>query len=186
MFDQRPGRPGPTTGLTLVDLLVALAVAAILLTQVVPAFSGLLQDNRMTGTINDLVGDLNAARSAAIRYGEQAVVCKSADRASCTKAGRWDQDWLVVVDSDRDREVDGTEPILRTGRPPSDGPTVSYSAFPTDNYVVYYPSGLIRGNGTFTFCDKRGAGKAKAVILAKAGRLQVSTAASDGSALTCP
>jgi type IV fimbrial biogenesis protein FimT len=63
---------------------------------------------------------------------------------------------------------------------------LEWSAFPSPNYAIYYPNGTASSNGTFTFCDERGAAAAKALIIAKSGRVRVSDKAVDGTALQCP
>ena len=50
-------------GFSLIELMITVALAAIVLAMGVPAFGDLVQDNRMATLINDLVTDLNLARS---------------------------------------------------------------------------------------------------------------------------
>lgn len=57
------------SGFTLVELMVTLAVAAILATVALPGFTSLIQTNRVTTQTNELVASLNLARSEAIRRG---------------------------------------------------------------------------------------------------------------------
>lgn len=55
-------------GFTLVELMVTLAVAAILLTVGVPSFRQLIISNRLTAAANDMVVAINVARSEAIKH----------------------------------------------------------------------------------------------------------------------
>ncbi|HSH42747.1 MAG TPA: GspH/FimT family pseudopilin [Arenicellales bacterium] len=57
------------SGFTLVELMITLAIAAILLTVGLPSFQNILQNNRVTTQANGLVGALNLARSEAIKRG---------------------------------------------------------------------------------------------------------------------
>lgn len=56
-------------GFTLVELMVTVAVVAILATVAAPNFSALIEDQRVTSQINDLVGSLQLARSEAVKRG---------------------------------------------------------------------------------------------------------------------
>jgi type IV fimbrial biogenesis protein FimT len=54
-------------GFSLIELMVALAVAAILISAAVPGFQHLIISSRLTTTANELVAALNMARSEAIK-----------------------------------------------------------------------------------------------------------------------
>lgn len=71
------------TGFTLIELIVTLAVAAIILTIGVPSFQEALQNNRRTTQVNEIIGAFNIARSEAIKRGMKVTMCKSADSATC-------------------------------------------------------------------------------------------------------
>ncbi|WP_324997127.1 GspH/FimT family pseudopilin [Salinisphaera sp.] len=84
-------------GFTLLELMVTLAVAAVLLTIAIPSYRGLVQRNALTAQVNDLVGDLNYARSQAITRGKSVYLCTSADGNTCENRGNWSQGWIVYA-----------------------------------------------------------------------------------------
>ncbi len=62
------------SGFTLVELMVAVAVLAILLTIGIPAFQSTLDKRRLTGAVEQLYSDLQYARSEAIRQNKDVTV----------------------------------------------------------------------------------------------------------------
>jgi type IV fimbrial biogenesis protein FimT len=56
-------------GFTLVELMITLAVAAVLLTVAVPSFQAVFQNNRLVSQVNELVTAINLARNEAIKRG---------------------------------------------------------------------------------------------------------------------
>lgn len=86
---------GKNEGFTLFELLVTLAVAAVILTFGVPGFTSLVQNNRATTDTNDLVTALNLGRSEATRRGAPIEVCSSADGATCSGSTDWSSGWIV-------------------------------------------------------------------------------------------
>ncbi|MGH8182412.1 MAG: GspH/FimT family pseudopilin [Rhodanobacteraceae bacterium] len=64
-------------GFTLVELMVTIAVAAILLMIAVPSFQHLILSNRLTTSANGLVDALNAARLDAIKLNADTQFCGS-------------------------------------------------------------------------------------------------------------
>ncbi len=82
-------------GFTLYELIVTVAVAAIILSFGVPGFKGFIDNNRATTHTNDLVTALNLARSEATRRGAAITVCSSADNATCSGSNDWSTGWIV-------------------------------------------------------------------------------------------
>lgn len=95
------GKPGavigrtPSRGFTLVELAVTLAVLAILVTMAVPAFTTLINGNRLTAQANELVADVQAARSEAVRRNQRVTLCPSTDNATCS-GGNWGNRIMTV------------------------------------------------------------------------------------------
>jgi type IV fimbrial biogenesis protein FimT len=77
-------------GFTLLELMVTIAVLAILATIGVPSFQGLIQSNRVTTQTNELVTALNFARTEAIKRGRSVqleVITDSGWTATVSIAG---------------------------------------------------------------------------------------------------
>lgn len=90
---------GNTRGFTLVELVMTLAVMAILLALAMPSFAELLRSNRLAAANNELVIALNVARAEALRRGRPVSICASADQRSCAGSTDWGTGWVVFEDN---------------------------------------------------------------------------------------
>lgn len=82
---------------TLVELVVTLAVVAILAVLVVPNMRNMILNSRLTTQANDLISDINVARSEAIKRGTNVVMCTSSNGTACTGSG-WSSGRLIFED----------------------------------------------------------------------------------------
>lgn len=173
-------------GYTLVELLIGLAIAAIVVGMALPSFAGILHNNRRSTAINTLSSTLNYARSEAIKRSLPTVICKGSPVDGCDKTRQWHDGWIVFMDDNGDKSWNGDEPLLWTQTALSPEQTLDWSAFPSSNYVIYYPNGSASSNGTFTLCDNRGSTEARALIVARSGRVRVSDKNAKDESLQCP
>ncbi len=88
-------------GFSLIELMVVIAIAAVLAGLAVPSFQEMIASSNLTSTTNDLIATLARARSDAIRRGKRVTVCMSADRVACTTSGDWTQGWIIFKVNDR-------------------------------------------------------------------------------------
>ena len=112
-------------GFTLLELMVVLAIVAILTTLAVPSFTRLVQTNTISSNINNFMADLRYARSESIRRGGGVVMCRSdapeAAPPECNiTAGPggngWISGWIVYLDANNDGVV-GAGNLLRIQLP---------------------------------------------------------------------
>ena len=83
-------------GFTLIELMVTLAVLAIVLGLAVPSFSSMLQDNRASSMGAELQGALQVARSEAVKRRQSVIICRSnAAGTACEHGEDWSGGWLV-------------------------------------------------------------------------------------------
>ncbi len=161
---------------TLVELVVALAIAAALAMLAVPAFHDWLAAYQLANHAKHLAESMTRARTEAIRRGDRVNLCKSADRQHCADDGRWDAGFVVYVDVDHDGRVGADEPLLGIDGPAPRGITIEANR-PLEDYVSYTSLGRARmlngalQMGTFTVC--RSGQRALLVVLANSGRVRV-------------
>jgi type IV fimbrial biogenesis protein FimT len=84
-------------GFTMIELMVTIAVAAILVGIAVPSFQNYIQNTRSRTLASDLSSALSLARAEAVTRAEQVNVCPSDDGAAC--GGTWADGWVVIVNA---------------------------------------------------------------------------------------
>jgi type IV fimbrial biogenesis protein FimT len=100
------------TGFTLTEMMVVTAIVAILLGIAIPSYKFLTTSYRLSGEANNLSGDLQFARAEAIKEGNYATVCVSANGVSCSGGGNWNVGWIVFSDINGNAAVDGADRVL--------------------------------------------------------------------------
>ena len=100
-------------GVTLLELMTAIAVLAVLAAVGVPAFSAIVRNNQIAGQSANLVAAMNLARSEALKRGTRVSVCAAADNDTCAEDGNWTNGWIVFADDFGDMGVlnDADTPI---------------------------------------------------------------------------
>lgn len=187
---------GPQAGFTLIELMIGVAIMAILLMVGVPSFQSAVASSRLTTSTNDVVSALALARTEAIRRGTRVTVCKSANAAACTTAGDWAQGWIIFIDTTRssgDAAVDGGEAIVASNAAAS-GNIVMVGSAGVANFVSFASDGQAKTMagasqaGTLRVCSTAAtlpdARRARDIAITASGRVSTTTPAS--VAATCP
>jgi type IV fimbrial biogenesis protein FimT len=84
-------------GFNLVELLVVISVASILMGLGVSSYRYVTNSSRVSSEINSLLGDMQVARSEAIKRGQPVSICPSTDGATCALAGSWNGGWIIFT-----------------------------------------------------------------------------------------
>src|SRR5215470_11999907 len=100
-------------GFTFVELMVVITIAAMLIAIGVPSYRYVTNSNRMSAEVNALLGDMQFARSEALREGRTVSICISANGTSCSSAYTWQSGWVVFSDLNNDGAIGANDPILR-------------------------------------------------------------------------
>lgn len=136
-------------GFTIIELLVTMSIVAVLMAIGVPSFRYVTNSNRIASEINGLLGDLQFARSEAIKDGRTVTVCVSANGTSCSNATSWHSGWIVFSDPTNVGTVDTGEVVLRVQAPFSGTDTFNASnnvkavTFNREGYAVGIASGTL-------------------------------------------
>jgi len=136
------------SGFTILELVVSLAIAAILAAIALPSFAEFIDDQRLRGVATELVSDLNFARGEAIKRNARVLVCPKAGKADnfcAPNTKNWMQGWVVCYDLDADGKCDSgsdTDPNpIRNVNSVADGVTLTSSV----SDVRYTPVGATTG-----------------------------------------
>ncbi|GAA4330280.1 hypothetical protein GCM10023165_03900 [Variovorax defluvii] len=169
-------------GLTLIELLVTLAVAAVLMTIAVPSFLAFQRNSELTSAANGLVASLATARGEAMKTGKPAMVVP-ADGSS------WNSGWVVFLDKDQNEAFteSGDQVIFRQAALASHlSVSASGTADGSAPYILFDGSGYPKkrssnappwGNLTFSIvrndvADSTRWDQTRRVMISKAGRIR--------------
>jgi prepilin-type N-terminal cleavage/methylation domain-containing protein len=92
------------TGMTMIEIMVVVTIAAILAAVAMPSMIGMINGMRQTSTMSQLIGDLNRARSEAIKRNRRVLVCPRGTDIAC--GASWQNGWLVCYDENQDGACD--------------------------------------------------------------------------------
>lgn len=152
----RQARRGLSRGFTLLELLITVAILAIVLAIGVPSFKYIINSSRISSEVNAFVGSLQYARGEAIKRGQSVAVCASSDGATCSGSSNWVNGWLVFVDANSSTTQDTGEPVILVQAAYSSGDSFSTSTAPSggnNGMFVYNREGLLTypaGNAVVT------------------------------------
>lgn len=187
-------KPVESLGFTLIELMVTIAIAAILLGVAIPNFTTAISSNRLSTQTNELATALNLARSEAVKRGVQISIRKLGNTNQT-----WENGWNVFTDENGNGSLNddgdtnlceaGEDCLLRTfGALPQ-----GYTLRTGTNYACwlgYLPDGTTKGSGssctgglgndTFRLCDNsQTTARSRSITILATGRSRItSTAAS--------
>ena len=139
-------------GFTLVELMVTIAIAAILLTIGVPSLVSMYESARVNNNVSKIHDIMAFARNQAVSYGTTVNVCPFATATSCGTDTDWSKGVRVYITTGNKelRVIDGFHSNDKVKGPGSD--------------ITFSPDGLSSG-GTIIYCPGGKASESKGVII---------------------
>ncbi len=154
-------RYASSTGFTIIEMMIAVAVIAILVRIAAPTVRDVTLNARMSAQASNLIVDFATARSEAVHRNARVTICTSSTGSSCTGT-TWEQGWMLFVDNNRDGSLSAGEAILKVSPALQAGNTLEVSGDSSSGgarYVPYWPSGVISPSSSATvtlrMCDFR-------------------------------
>lgn len=158
-------------GTTLLDLMVALAIAAIIFQLTLTFYPSFLANNRADNQAHKLLRTLNYSRLYAIENNTFVTVC--AIKENTCLIDQWQYGFSAFVDNNKSLSIDNGERVLITF---SQNHNADQLKYPRDT-ITFRPDGTINGlnNGTFTYCPnyKQAELAGHALTVSQTGRIRL-------------
>jgi len=158
-------------GITLIELILALAIVLILIGTGIPTLNEQVEKNRIISEVNKLYSTLQYGRISAIETQEKVTICPTNDGKECSKD--WSAGYIVFVDKNNDRNINGDESLLKHYSIENELITLRLAAFGIRSSMQWLETGITNHqNGYFEFCYRERPKLARALIISKAGRIR--------------
>lgn len=189
------------SGFTLIELMVVLAISAILVTLAAPSFTRTVQSTKVTSAVNTFMADARFARSEAVRQGGIVTMCfrDAVDNATGPVCGTdatkgWANGWVIFRDVNGNgvRNFNADESLNDTILRVQD-PITSLEAIPDTSGTVtklkFTGTGrLLNANSTatLTFGGSYALDIQRQVCISLGGRVRVGGDHVGGDGVPCP
>lgn len=169
-------------GVSLYELLVTLAVIAIVLTVGIPSFADVLARQRQRTELDALFHAVHLAKKESIVRNRIVTICASRDAVQCDSSTDWSGGWLMFENTDKDEpaRVDDGEPILRQHVVE---PTVQLKS--NRRSYTFRSTQKRATNGTIVACDRASRILPRALVLSYTGRPRIASENRYGTPYTC-
>lgn len=161
-------------GFTTYELLIAVAISAILMTVAAPSLRDFANESRLSSVSSQLASDLNFGRLEAIKRNARVLVCaKDAATNSCSTSNNWQNGWIVCYDADNN---DACDPATATDpNPMKVTGTVASNLVVTASarFVRFNPVGTANGSATVRLTGTWSGSTARTATVAGTGYMTV-------------
>ena len=154
-------------GFTLLELMVVVAIVAIIAGIGIPAMNSFLDNSRAEAKLTELSRMFAFARSQAASTRSPVTICPLANNV-CT--ANWQGQVSVFNDPNNNRILDANETVLRVTEPSSANDIINFAVAG----VSFSANGTASANGTLSYCPSGKADKAAQLTLLQSGRSRVS------------
>ena len=182
-------------GFTLLEVVIAMCIAAILMGVGIPSFMSAIKNSRQSSTYQSLVGALFLARSEAVKRSDNITVCSRKSSIECGGATDWHRGWIVFSETtglgkefgriDADETVIALFEEVKNNEIGVRGTLRGQNNASTQHFVQYGPLGASNWTGgTITVCDERGEEDALAMNIVLTGDIRKARSVGGGTDTT--
>lgn len=162
--------PAPRArGFTLTELLVTMAISALLLALATPSFQQLRREAALRTAASQTLAALHLARRLALARGQSVSVCPTVDGQRCAFGGTR---WVLFANAPGGSEsrLDSGDQVLRTWQLPA-GVEVGGSR----GYAAFQPRPGAAATVTFEFSYRGSPGAGRSIVVSQTGRPRLVT-----------
>ncbi len=173
-------------GFTLIELMIVLAMAAVMAAIALPNLNQFIANNRLKSQMYSMLESINIARNEAVKRKVKTVMCRTTNFTACGGTTKtWTTGWIVYAKGNTtDAYNSATDTIIGIGNAADSNVTVMSDANAKD-YVIYKTDGTIGktsnnsfdGNSqlVFAICDERGIDYGKQISIMPVGRASITS-----------
>ncbi len=160
-------------GFTILELLVAIAIAAILTSIALPSLNDFTLQMRVDNEISEIHRLILTARNSAVNEALNVTVCPLVTN---TCSSNWQGELSVFIDGNGNAKFESllNERILKVKGAIKNGDKLQFS----QNSLTYAPTGFLINTGgpyTFNYCPYSNANRSRGIIISSSGRLYDTT-----------
>lgn len=144
---------GKQQGMTLLELMIALAILALLIGMGGPAMQDFIERQRVNATAQQMQRQLTSARLHAVTSGHRVIFCGADAEFNCVRDNP--QQFIVFEDHNQNRRLDPEEPLHSVWDIPN-GANAQLRTSLNVSYSTFNPDGSSRQCGSIIICSADG------------------------------
>jgi type IV fimbrial biogenesis protein FimT len=158
-------------GFTLIELMITIAIAAIMIAIAVPSLNVFIVKMRIDNEISQLNRLVLSARNGAITLEQNVILCPI-EAGECT--ANWKNELTTFIDNDNNGKfLAANDTLVKIKAANTSGDVITYAG---QTSIRFSPTGVLSSVASqFLYCPKSDKTLARAIVLSPSGRTYVTT-----------